>query len=193
MNIGYARVSTTDQKLDLQLDALHQAGCIKIFTDELSAVKADRPGLQAALDFLREGDTLVVWRLDRLGRSVKDLIQIVEGLRQDGVQFSTLTENIDTSTPSGEMVFHVIAALAQFERGIIRERTKAGLVAARSRGRVGGRKKALTPAEIKMIASLMQNRTTSVQDVLKRFGISKATLYRYVGPNGEVRQSGGKK
>ncbi len=141
--IGYARVSTGEQNLDLQLDALNNAGCSKIFTDELSGAKTDRPGLTEALNYLRAGDTLVVWKLDRLGRSLKDLIEHVEHLKSNGIEFKSLNESIDTASPTGKFTFHLFSALAEFERDLIRERTRAGLAAARARGRIGGRKKAL--------------------------------------------------
>ena len=139
MLVGYARVSTDDQNLDLQTDALKQVGCERIFTDEMSGAKAQRPGLTEALAFLRQDDTLVVWRLDRLGRSLKDLVEQVEVLRSRGIGFRSLHESIDTTSPVGKFQFHVFSALAEFERDLIRERTMAGLQAARSRGRVGGR------------------------------------------------------
>ena len=145
MLIGYARVSTQDQTLNLQKDALEKAGCQKIFTDIASGAKQERKGLEDALSHVREGDTLVVWRLDRLGRSITHLIQTVSGLAERGVGFKSLTENIDTTTSGGKLVFHIFGALAEFERDIIRERTTAGLQAARARGRKGGRPKALTP------------------------------------------------
>jgi DNA invertase Pin-like site-specific DNA recombinase len=188
MNIGYARISTGEQSLDLQLDALTQAGCTSIYQDEISGTKSDRPGLQQALNYLRAGDTLVVWRLDRLGRSLKDLVSRVESLEQRGVGFRSLTEAIDTTTSAGRFQFHVFGALAQFERDLIHERTMAGLRAARARGRVGGRRKSLTPAQVKMASSLMQNLDLSIDDIIKTLGCSRTTLYRYVGPRGEIRQ-----
>ena len=139
MFIGYARVSTQDQNPELQLDALRQEGCEKIFTEKLSGARRDRPELKAALEYMRSDDTLVVWKLDRLARSLKQLIETVEDLEERGIGFSSLTEAIDTTTPSGKLVFHIFAALAEFERSIIRERTMAGLNAARERGRLGGR------------------------------------------------------
>src|SRR5215217_6283659 len=142
MFIGYARVSTHEQTLDLQRDALLKAGCEKIFTDTVSGTKAERKGLSEALSHLREGDTLVVWRLDRLGRSLRHLIDTITAIDERGVGFKSLTENIDTTTSGGKLVFHIFGALAEFEREIIRERTQAGLASARSRGKVGGRPKA---------------------------------------------------
>lgn len=188
MLVGYARVSTGEQNLDLQIDALKQVGCEAVYQDELSGVKADRPGLSEALGYLRKGDTLVVWRLDRLGRSLKDLIQRVEELKQRGVEFHSLHENIDTATPSGKLQFHIFSALAEFERDLIRERTLAGLRAARARGRMGGRPKGITPAKVKMAARLMQDRSVSIQEICRTLGVSRTTLYRYVAPDGQVRQ-----
>ncbi len=143
--VGYARVSTADQNLDLQVDALDRAGCVRAFTDTASGSLAERPQLDAALDYLRRGDTLVVWRLDRLGRSLRHLVETVTALQERGVGFRSIQESIDTTTSGGRLVFHVFCALAEFERDLIRERTHAGLAAARARGRLGGRKPALTP------------------------------------------------
>lgn len=188
MNIGYARVSTEDQHLHLQIDALMQAGCEKIFTDEMSGAKSERPGLREALNFVRQGDTLVVWRLDRLGRSLKDLIERVEELKGRQVQFRSLNENIDTSSSGGKFMFHIFSALAEFERDLIRERTMAGLAAARARGRLGGRPKIMPTEKIKMAASLMRDPNLSVKDICRNLGISRTTLYRYVGPQGQIRE-----
>ena len=188
MFIGYARVSTEDQHLHLQIDALQKAGCEKIFKDEMSGAKTERPGLREAVDFVRQGDTLIVWRLDRLGRSLKDLIERVEELKQRQVEFRSLTENIDTSSSGGKFMFHVFSALAEFERDLIRERTMAGLTAARARGRFGGRPKIMPSEKIMMAASLMQTPNVSIQDICKNLGISRTTLYRYVGPQGEIRE-----
>ncbi|RME56085.1 MAG: recombinase family protein [Caldilineae bacterium] len=187
MLVGYARVSTDDQNLDLQLDALREAGCERVFTDEMSGAKAERPGLQEALDFLRTGDALVVWRLDRLGRSLKDLVQRVEELRERGVDFRSLHESIDTTSPVGKFQFHVFSALAEFERDLIRERTMAGLQAARARGRLGGRKRTMTPEKVKMAARLMQDRSVPVEEICRTLGVSRTTLYRYVTPDGKIR------
>lgn len=188
MHIGYARVSTEDQHLHLQIDALKKAGCEKIFTDEMSGAKSERPGLREALSFVRQGDTLVVWRLDRLGRSLKDLIDRVEELKGRQVQFRSLNENIDTSSSGGKFMFHIFSALAEFERDLIRERTMAGLMAARARGRLGGRPKIMPMEKIKMAASLMKDPSLSVKDICRNLGISRTTLYRYVGPQGQIRE-----
>lgn len=187
MLVGYARVSTDDQHLELQTDALTQAGCDKIFTDEMSGAKTERPGLTDALTFMRKGDTLVVWRLDRLGRSLKDLVQRVEELRERGIHFRSLHESIDTTSSVGKFQFHVFSALAEFERDLIRERTMAGLQAARARGRVGGRKRSLSDEQIQMAARLMKDPTTKVKDVCAMFNISRSTLYRFVSPDGNIR------
>ncbi|MBI3957335.1 MAG: recombinase family protein [Chloroflexi bacterium] len=188
MLVGYARVSTDDQNLDLQLDALEQAGCERLFTDEMSGAKSERPGLNDALGFVRSGDTLVVWRLDRLGRSLKDLVQRVEQLRERGVGFRSLHENIDTTSSVGKFQFHVFSALAEFERELIRERTLAGLQAARARGRMGGRKRSMTPEKVKMAARLMRNPNIQVEEICRILGVSRTTLYRYVTPEGVIRQ-----
>lgn len=187
MFIGYARVSTEDQHLHLQTDALKQAGCEKIFADEISGAAGERPGLTDALTFMRQGDTLVVWRLDRLGRSLKDLIARVEDLQQRQVEFRSLTEDIDTSTSGGKFMFHLFSALAEFERDLIRERTLAGLKAARARGRLGGRPRIMAADKIQMAATLMQSGRASIHDICKNLGISRTTLYRHVGPKGEIR------
>lgn len=187
MLIGYARVSTGEQTLDLQTDALTKAGCEKIFTDQMSGVKADRPGLTEAIKFARSGDTLIVWRLDRFGRSLKDLIKQIGDLQKNGVEFKSLQEAIDTTTPTGKLQFHIFGALAEFERDLIRERTLAGLRAARARGRVGGRKPKLTPAQVRQAAQLMKNKDNLISDILSTLGVSRSTLYRYVNPQGEIR------
>jgi DNA invertase Pin-like site-specific DNA recombinase len=181
MLIGYARVSTQDQELHLQQDALKQAGCDPIFTDTASGASTERPGLEQALSHLREGDTLVVWRLDRLGRSLQHLIQTVTALDSRGIGFRSITEAIDTTTSGGKLVFHIFGALAEFERDIIRERTNAGLQAARARGRLGGRpKRQPSSRKIAMAKALYADKTNSVQDICKTLGISRATLYRYL-------------
>jgi DNA invertase Pin-like site-specific DNA recombinase len=180
MLIGYARVSTHEQTLALQQDALEKAGCEKIFTDTVSGSKAERKGLTDALSHLREGDTLVVWRLDRLGRSLRHLIDTITELNTRGVGFKSLTENIDTTTSGGKLIFHIFGALAEFEREIIRERTQAGLTSARSRGKVGGRPKALTSKEVQMLNSMAADKSLTVSDICKTLGVGRTTFYRYL-------------
>jgi DNA invertase Pin-like site-specific DNA recombinase len=171
MLIGYERVSTDDQNLALQHDALQAAGCSKIFSDKISGAKADRPGLKKALDFARAGDTLVVWRLDRLGRSLKDLIALVEELETGKIGFRSLQENIDTTTSGGKLIFHLFGALAEFERNLIRERTQAGLQAARARGRKGGRRPKLTAQQIEIGRSLAADPKRSVTSICDHLGL----------------------
>ncbi len=180
MLIGYARVSTQDQTLNLQLDALKKAGCEKIFTDTMSGTKTERPGLEEALDFIRPGDTLVVWRLDRLGRSLPHLIETITTLHTREIGFKSLTEHIDTTTSGGKLVFHIFGALAEFERDIIRERTQAGLQAARARGKKGGRPNALKDKKMAMAQALYNDKTNAIADICKTLHISRATLYRYI-------------
>jgi DNA invertase Pin-like site-specific DNA recombinase len=183
MLIGYARVSTNEQTLDLQKDALEKLGCIKIFSDVVSGARAERTGLHEALEYVREGDTLVVWRLDRLGRSLKHLIETITKLNNRKIGFKSITENIDTTTSGGKLVFHIFGALAEFERDIIRERTNAGLSAARSRGRLGGRPKAKmldTPKKVALAQSLYENRNNTIDEICKTLNVSRATLYRYI-------------
>jgi DNA invertase Pin-like site-specific DNA recombinase len=180
MFIGYARVSTHDQTLDLQLDALHNAGCEKIYRDTASGATTERPGLTQALEHLRPGDTLVVWRLDRLGRTLKQLIELINDFNTRGIGFKSLQENIDTTTSGGKLVFHIFGALAEFERDIIRERTNAGLQAARARGRLGGRPRALNPKQIALAKSLYDSREHSIQDICNTLHISRGTLYKYI-------------
>ena len=179
MHIGYARVSTTDQRLDLQLDALQRAGCERIFTDQLNGAKADRPGLQSAASHLRAGDTLVVWKLDRLGRTVRQLVEFVSNLEGRGVHFASLTDGIDTGTPSGRFFFHVMAALAVMERELILERTRAGLEAARRSGKVGGRRPVMTPAKTEAAQTLLSN-GMDAKEVAMSIGVSLPTLYRHL-------------
>lgn len=180
MRIGYARVSTDDQNLDLQKDALSKAGCNRILEDRESGAKSARPGLAAALDYARKGDTLTVWRLDRLGRSLRDLIDVVNRLENRGVGLHSLQEAIDTTTSSGKLVFHVFGALAEFERNLIRERTQAGLAAARARGRKGGRPKALDASRRALVVQLYDGKQHPIQKICQMMGISKPTLYKYV-------------
>jgi len=180
MLIGYARVSTLDQTLALQQDALAQAGCTEIYTDTVSGSVTDRPGLTNALSHLRPGDTMAVWRLDRLGRSLPHLIETVSHLRERGIGFRSLQEQIDTTTSGGKLVFHVFGALAEFERDLIRERTHAGLQAARARGRLFGRPKVLTPQQVKQLRSLSKDDRNTVGEICQTLGISRATYYRYM-------------
>ncbi len=181
MLIGYARVSTHDQTLDLQKDALSKCGCARVFSDTISGAQDVRPGLGEVLQFLREGDTLVVWRLDRLGRSLKHLIETVTALEQRKIGFKSLTENIDTTTSGGKLVFHLFGALAEFERDLIRERTQAGLLAARARGRRGGRPMALdTDQKVAMAQTLYADRHNTINDICKTLRVSRATLYRHI-------------
>lgn len=179
MLIGYARVSTKDQNLELQHQALIHAGCEKVFDDRISGTRAERPGLASALAMLREGDILVVWKLDRLGRSVKHLVDLVGALHRQGVQFKSLTDSIDTSTPAGRFFFHVMASLAEMERELMVERTCAGLEAARLLGRKGGRKRQMTDSKV---ASAKQLLTSGVppKEVARNLGVSLPTLYRWV-------------
>lgn len=180
MLVGYARVSTDDQKLHLQHDALQRAGCDKVYTDQVGGANTDRPGLASLFEILRAGDTLVIWRLDRLGRSLKDLIHMVEQLEKRGVGLRSLQENIDTTTSGGRLVFHLFGALAEFERNLIRERTQAGLSAARARGRLGGRPKLLDPKKRELALRLYRERQHSIAEICTMMGISKSTLYNYV-------------
>ena len=179
VRIGYARVSSDDQNLDLQRDALKKAGCERIYEEKESGGKVDRPQLLRLMESLRLGDTLVVWRRDRLGRSLKHLIDTVEKLEAQGVGFQSVTEAIDTTISSGKLVFHIFAALAEFARTLVRERTKAGLTAARARGRQGGRPKVLSDDKRKMAQALRDDPSHSIQSICKTLGISRTTFYRY--------------
>jgi DNA invertase Pin-like site-specific DNA recombinase len=183
MLIGYARVSTHEQTLNLQRDALEKAGCKKIFTDTASGAKTERIGLEEALNYVRKGDTLVVWRLDRLGRSLPHLITTMTDLEERGIGFKSLTENIDTTTSGGKLIFHIFGALAEFERNLIRERTTAGLLAARARGRKGGRPKALTGKQLNIVSDLY-DKHHPIADICRTLKISRATLYRYIKARG---------
>jgi DNA invertase Pin-like site-specific DNA recombinase len=183
MLIGYARVSTNEQNLDLQRDALLKAGVSpkNLYTDKITGTKQERPGLKAALSHLRGGDTFVVWRLDRLGRSLKHLIETVTALQEQHIAFQSITENINTSTATGQLVFHLFGALAEFERNLITERTMAGLQAARARGRTGGRPKLKTSSPtVAMAKKLYADHTNSIADICRTLQISRATLYRYL-------------
>ncbi len=176
MLVGYARVSTQDQNPDLQLDALKAAGCEEIFHEKVSGRSRARPELEACLRILRKGDTLVVWRLDRLGRSLKDLVEIVHSLEGREVAFQSLTENIDTSSAGGRLVFHLFGALAEFEHNLIADRTRAGLAAARARGRKGGRRLKMTKNDVRKAAAMLQDPDITKTEVAKHFGVSRVTL-----------------
>ena len=185
MLIGYARVSTQDQNLDLQTEALTKVGCKKIYNDKISGSRAERPGLTKALEMLREGDTLVVWKLDRLGHSVKNLVDLVGELHQQGIQFKSLTDAIDTGTPSGRFFFHVMASLAEMERELTVERTRAGLEVARQLGRKGGRRRQMTESKIESAKKLLANGVPP-RDVATNLGVSVPTLYRWIPASGRV-------
>src|SRR5688500_3703124 len=180
MLIGYARVSTHEQTLHLQQDALQKAECSKIFTDTASGAKTGRIGLEEALTYVRKGDTLVVWRLDRLGRSLPHLIITMTDLEERGIGFKSLTENIDTTTSGGKLIFHIFGALAEFERNLIRERTQAGLSAARARGKRGGRPTALNNRQISIARALYTDKEHSIAEICRTLKISRATLYRSI-------------
>lgn len=180
MKIGYARVSTLEQNLDLQIDALKKAGCEKIITDEISGSVADRPGLEKLKEILRKNDTLVVWRLDRLGRTLKNLIEWINMLDEQEIGFKSLQESIDTTNSSGKLIFHIFGSLSEFERNLIRERTRAGIEAARSRGRQGGRPKKLNKDKRELVVDLYKGKKHSIAQICEMTGISKPTLYKYV-------------
>ena len=180
MLIGYARVSTIEQDVALQTDALQQAGCERIFQDKVSGARSDRPGLQEALNYARKGDSIVVWRLDRLGRSLKHLIETVGQLEEKGIGFRSLQEAIDTTTSGGRLIFHIFGALAEFERNLIRERTIAGLEAARARGRLGGRPRKLDAKKTELAYRLYDEKKHTVTEICQMLGISKPTLYAYL-------------
>lgn len=183
MNIGYARVSTKDQELALQVDALKGEGCKTIFKEKVSGAKADRPQLRKMIDQLREGDVIVIWKLDRLGRSLRDLVNLVSEIQEKGAGLKSLTDQINTTTPTGKLTFHLFAALAEFERDIISERTKAGLASARARGRTGGRPKGLSKeaSDKAMLAeTLYKQEEMSINEICSHLNISRATLYKYL-------------
>lgn len=180
MLIGYARVSTKDQNLDLQIKALKDFGCERVFTEKASGAQRDRPELKAALDYMRQSeDSLVVWKLDRLARSLKQLIETVEKLEKQKIGFVSITEAINTMTTGGKLTFHIFGALAEFERSIIRDRTKAGLQAARDRGKTGGRPPLLNQEDLLTAKSLLKNKNISVRNIAKRLGVTSSTFYRY--------------
>ena len=180
MLVGYARVSTLDQNLDLQVKALKSAGCKRLFVEKASGAQRDRPELMAAIDYVRGGDTIVVWKLDRMARSLKQLIETVEELEQRGIGFKSLTEAIDTTTSGGRLVFHIFAALAEFERSIIRERTVAGLAAAKARGARPGRKPSLDANDIEAAKALLAKGELTVAEVAGRLGVAPSTLYKHI-------------
>ena len=183
MKIGYARVSTIDQSLDLQNDGLEKAGCEKIFTDHgVSGAKTERPGLDKALDQIRKGDTLVIWKLDRLGRSLSHLLSIIEGLKKKGAHFASIQDAFDTSTASGKMVFSVIGAMAEYEKNLTRERTMAGLASARARGRKGGRPKQLEEGQVRVAIALAEAGELMIREICEQVGCSRSTYYRQVAP-----------
>lgn len=194
MKIGYARVSTHEQNTAMQKLALKQAGCEKIYTDTASGVRTDRPGLESAFNQLRAGDTLVVWKLDRLGRSLQQLIQTIKTLQENKIGFQSLQESIDTTTSGGKLIFHIFSALAEFERDVIRERTKAGLTAARARGRLGGRPSLLTPKKVARLKKLYDARKNTVEEICRIFDISRPTFYNYINKvNNKPKKSKQKK
>lgn len=180
MKIGYARVSTTDQHLRMQEDALKSAGCEEIYTDVISGAKSQRPGLEKALSYAREGDTIVVWKLDRLGRSIQHLIQTMTSLIDRKIGFKSLQENIDTSTSGGKLIFHIFSALAEFERDLIQERTQAGLKAARARGKMGGRPPLLDTRQINRMIEMYDKQKNTVAEICKIYNISRPSFYNYL-------------
>ncbi len=186
MLIGYARVSTTDQTVALQDDALRAAGCERLFQDVMSGSTTERPGLTAALDHCRQGDVLVVWKLDRLGRSLAHLIEMVQQLEQAGVGLKSLQENLDTTSVGGRLIFHIFGAIAEFERGLIRERTQAGLEAARARGRVGGRPRRLAPDQVAMARRLIEQPNVGIKQVAEMLRVSRQTVYRALQRTGKL-------
>ena len=188
MKIGYARISTEDQNLDLQIDALKAAGCERIYTDKISGSTTSRPEFNKMLEALRPGDVLTVWKLDRIGRSLKHLIEVVENLHADSVDLHLITEGIDTSTPAGKMAYQMMGAVAEYERNVIKERVSAGLQAARKRGRVGGRPSALTYEQQKNAVAMYHSKAMSAAAIAKQFGISKPTLYSYVKDHADKRE-----
>jgi DNA invertase Pin-like site-specific DNA recombinase len=188
MKIGYARVSTIDQNLDLQLDALKQAGCETIFTDKITGTKFDRPQLGELKKILRSGDTVIVWKMDRMGRGLRDMIILMKEFEDKGVGFKSITEGIDTTTNTGKLVFHIFASLAEFERNLIVERTKAGLKAGRARGKVGGRPRKLSEEQRELLRKMHADITIPLSTITETFGISKQMIYQVVN-EGKIRDS----
>lgn len=187
MLVGYMRVSTNEQNLALQRDALKAAGCERLYDDTCSGSVTERPGLTKALDHMRAGDALVVWKLDRIGRSLSHVVELVDGLQAKGIGLKVLTGGIDTTTSTGRLVFGIFATLAEFERDLIRERTMAGLAAARARGRNGGRPRLMTRAKLKTAMAMMADRGNVASDVAEQLGISISTLYAYVDGEGRPK------
>jgi DNA invertase Pin-like site-specific DNA recombinase len=187
MLIGYMRVSTAEQNLALQRDALERAGCERVYDDTGSGAAPERPGLARALEMLRAGDTLVVWKLDRIGRSLAHVVDLVDGLQARGVGLKVLTGGIDTTSSTGRLVFGIFATLAEFERDLIRERTMAGLAAARARGKVGGRPRLMTRAKLRAAMAMMEDRANAAGEVAEQLGISLSTLYAYVNGEGQAK------
>lgn len=187
--IGYARVSTLEQNKDLQIEALTKAGCEKLFTDEISGSKTERVGLDACLAYLRTGDILVVWKLDRLGRSLKHLMEITARLEERSIGFTSITEHIDTTTPLGKLFFHMMGALAEFERDLIRERTQAGLAVARTHGRHGGRHNKLSAEKVALVRSMYESKNYALPVICEMAGISRTTLYRYVNVDKQEKET----
>lgn len=188
MKIGYARVSTLEQNLDLQIDALKKSGCTHIFEEKASGKNSNRPELQLCIKSLRPDDVLVVWRMDRLGRSLKDLISIVSSLESNKIGFESITEKIDTTSATGKLVFHFFGAMAEFERNLTRERTIAGLSAARARGRVGGRKPALTESDMQIARAMLADKSITVSEVARRLKVGRTTIYKYF-PGGKLNET----
>lgn len=188
MLVGYARVSTQEQNIDLQLQALKNIGCKKIFTEKVSGSKRDRPAFKNAINYMRKSDILVVWKLDRLARSLKQLIDTVEKLESEDIGFRSLTESIDTTNSGGKLIFHIFGSLAEFERNLIRERTLAGLAAAKAMGRLGGRPAALNNSDIVIAKALLKDKTITVKEVANRLKVNPSTLYRYLpGGRSEIK------
>lgn len=189
MKVGYCRVSTHDQHLAMQQDALKNAGCEEIYSDIASGAKTARPGLDEAIAYMREGDTLVVWKLDRLGRSIQHLIQTIQSLQNRGIGFQSLQENIDTTTSGGKLIFHIFGALAEFERDLIRDRTNAGLKSARARGRLGGRPPLLDNRQIDRLVELYEEGRSSINEIFKIFGISRPSFYNYLNKRKSIQDA----
>lgn len=188
MLIGYMRVSTGEQNLDLQRDALERAGCERIYDDVCSGRATERPGLAKAFDVVRDGDALVIWKLDRIGRSLTHVVGLISDLQKRGVGLKVLTGDVDTTTPTGRLVFGIFATLAEFERDLIHERTMAGLAAARARGRAGGRPRVMTKQKLKAAMAMMSDRDNAARDVAAQLGVSLSTLYAYVDSKGQPRE-----